>query len=200
MLLKAKKGLDILLKELGKIHSDFKLIPADKIEVAEWVRWKCLYGCRAYGKHLSCPPHVPSVKEAIKLIQCYGKAIVARFDVKPNLRVPPSHIHHYLWDAIKEQHDTMCELERYAFVSGYYKAFAMGALPCSYCEDCLPERAGFDLDPASKRFCEQQHKVRPSMEAWGIDVFKTVRTAGYEVEVLTSFDAKITFFGLLLLE
>ena len=195
-----KKELDTLLDELRQIHADFKLISADTIEVSEWVRWKCLYGCKAYAKHLSCPPYVPSVAETRGLIQCYEKAIVARFDVKPNLDVPPSHIHHYLWDAIKELHDTVFKLERHAFLSGYYKAFAMGALPCAYCEDCLPERAGFELNPASKRFCEQQHKVRPSMEACGIDVFKTVRNAGYELEVLTSFDAKITFFGLLLLE
>jgi len=38
------------------------------------------------------------------------------------------------------------------------------------------------------------------MEACGIDAFKTVRNAGYEVEVLTSPYEKITFFGLLLLE
>ena len=117
-----EKSLDALLEELGHIHPDFKRIPADMVEVGDWVRWE------------------------------------------------------------------------------YYKAFAMGALPCSYCKDCLPERAGFVLDQASKRFCEHPHKVRPSMEACGIDAFKTVRNAGYEVEVLTSPHEKITFFGLLLLE
>ena len=195
-----KKELDTLLDELRSIHSDFKLIPADTIEVAEWARWKCRYGCKAYGKHLSCPPYVPSVEETRKLIACYERAIVARFDANPNPNVPPAHIHHYLWDAIKEMHDTMFEFERHAFLAGYYKAFAMGALPCSYCDDCLPERPSFVLDQASKRFCEQQQRMRPSMEACGIDVFKTVRNAGYELEVLTSPDEKITFFGLLLLE
>ncbi len=195
-----KKELDTLLEELRGVHSDYKLISADKIEVAEWARWKCRYGCKAYGKHLSCPPYVPSVEETRKLIACYERAIIARFDAKPNPNVPPAHIHHYLWDAIKEMHDTMFEFERHAFLAGYYKAFVMGALPCAYCDDCLPERAGFVLDQASKRLCEQQQRMRPSMEACGIDVFKTVRNAGYELEVLTSYDEPITFFGLLLLE
>jgi predicted metal-binding protein len=97
-------------------------------------------------------------------------------------------------------HDTMFRLERHAFLSGYYQAFAMGALPCSYCDDCLPERADFVLDQASKRFCEHQDKARPSMEACGIDVFKTVKKVGYELEVRTSPLEKITFFGLLLIE
>jgi hypothetical protein len=38
------------------------------------------------------------------------------------------------------------------------------------------------------------------MEACGIDVFKTVRKAGYEIEVRTSPQEQIIFFGLLLIE
>lgn len=195
-----KKGLDTLLEELTRIHPEFELISADMIEVADWVRWKCRYGCKAFGKHLNCPPHVPSPDETRNLIQCYERALVARFDAKPNLDVPPSHIHHFLWDAIKELYDSMVALERHAFLSGYYKAFAMVGLCCSYCDECIPERRDFVLDHVPKRFCVHQEKMRPGMEACGIDVFKTVRNAGYEVEVLTAPYEKITFFGLLLLD
>ncbi|MCD6203646.1 MAG: DUF2284 domain-containing protein [Methanophagales archaeon] len=194
-----KKELDTLLEELRGIHSDFKLIFTDKVEVGDWVRWRCRYGCKAYGKHLNCPPYVPSPEETRKLIRCYERAIVARFDAKPDLEVPPSHIHHFLWDAIKVFYDTMFEMERHAFLSGYYKVFAMVGLCCAYCDECIPERENF-LDHAAKRFCIHPHKMRPGMEACGIDVFKTVRNAGYEVEALTSPYEKITFFGLLLLE
>jgi predicted metal-binding protein len=195
-----KKEFTALMDGLKAIHADFKLISTEIIVVADWVRWKCQYGCRAYGKHLSCPPYTPSVEETRRLIQCYERALVTRFEAIPNYTVPPKRIHHYLWDAIRTMHDTMFELERYAFLSGYYKAFAMVALPCTYCEDCLPEREGFELDQVAKRFCEHQDKVRPAMEACGIDVITTVRDAGYELEVLTSMDEKITFFGLLLID
>ncbi|MBA7536156.1 hypothetical protein ES705_28418 [subsurface metagenome] len=196
-----KKSGDTLLQELKDIHDDFKLIPADTIEVAGWVRWKCRYGCRAYGKHLTCPPYTPTAEETRELITGYEKALIVRFeDVQPNLEVPPAHTHHFLWNAILRVHDTMFELERHAFLSGYYKAFALGALPCAYCDDCLPERHDFVLDRASKRFCEHQDKARPSMEACGIDVFKTVRKVGYEIEVRTSPHERIIFFGLLLIE
>ena len=195
-----KAGLNTLLEELKHIHSDFKLIATDKIEVEEWVRWKCRYGCKAYGKHLNCPPYVPAVEETKRMIGCYEKAILARFDAHPNSDVPPSHIHHFLWDAIKELCDTMFEFERNAFLSGYYKAFALVGLCCAYCDDCIPERKETVLDQAPKRFCAHPQRMRPGMEACGIDVFQTVRNAGYELEVLTSPYEKITFFGLLLLE
>jgi len=195
-----KKDLNVLMEELRVIHDDFRLIPAKEIEVADWVRWKCRYGCRGYAKHLSCPPYTPAPEDTRKLIRGYDKALIVRFeDVKPNLDVPPRHLHHFLWDAIKMVSDTMYEMERHTFLSGYYKAFAMDALPCSYCDPCIPEE-NKDLDLAPKRFCRHQDRVRPSMEACGIDVFATVRKVGYEAEVFISPYQKITLFGLLLIE
>ena len=148
-----KKDLDTLLEELTRIHPDFKRIHADKVEVGDWVRWKCKYGCKAYGKHLNCPPHVPSPDDTRKQILCYEHAIVARFDAEPNREVQPSHVHHFLWDAIKAMYDTMFELERHAFLTGYYKAFAMVGLCCAYCDECIPERRDSCLDLAVKRYC-----------------------------------------------
>ncbi len=61
--------LDTLIQELEGIHDDFKLIPVKDIEVAEWVRWKCEYGCKAFGKHLTCPPYTPRPEDTRKLIK-----------------------------------------------------------------------------------------------------------------------------------
>jgi len=72
-------------------------------------------------------------------------------------------------------------------------------VPCAYCDPCIPEKEG-NIDFVVRRFCRFQHKIRPSMEASGINVFQTVRNAGYEIKVLTSPYEKILFFGLLLLE
>ena len=194
-----KKEFNELLEDLRKIHADFRVISTEKVVVAEWVRWKCMFGCRAYGKHLNCPPYVPSIENTKNLISCYDIAIVARFKAEPNYEVTPSRIHHFLWEAIKNMYDKMFEMERHAFLSGYYKAFALYAVPCAYCDPCIPE-VEEDIDHTAKRLCPFQHKMRPSMEATGIDVFQTVRNAGYKIKVLTSPYEDIFFFGLLLLE
>lgn len=194
-----KKNLEGLIEELRKIHPDFKVISTESIVISEWVRWKCMFGCKAYGKHLNCPPFVPSVEETRKLVKCYKKAIIARFEAEPNHSQPPERIHHFLMNTLRAFYDKMFELERTAYLNGYYKAFALYGLPCPYCDPCPVEKLeNVDLDP--KRYCKFPHKVRPAMEATGIDVFQTVKNAGYELEVLTSPSERILFFGLLLLE
>lgn len=58
-----------------------------------------------------------------------------------------------------------------------------------------------DIDfHTGKRLCRHPDMVRPAMEASGIDVYATVRAAGFELEVVTSFDETIRTFGLVLLD
>ncbi len=78
-------------------------------------------------------------------------------------------------------------LEKEIFFDGYYKAFCMGAGPCERCEVC-PE------------FCQHPDEVRPSMEACGIDVFSTVRTQGFPIQVLKTRKCKYNFYGVILIE
>jgi len=44
-------SLKALAKESGAIAQE---IPSESIVVSQWVRFKCRYGCKGYGKHLSC--------------------------------------------------------------------------------------------------------------------------------------------------
>ena len=37
-----------------------KEISPDDIVVSPWVRFKCRYGCKGYGKHLGCPLYAPT--------------------------------------------------------------------------------------------------------------------------------------------
>ncbi len=85
--------------------------------------------------------------------------------------------------------ELVVDLEREAFLSGYYKAFALGAGPCHRCKVCHVEQG-----------CRHPGAARPAMEACGIDVFRTVRTAGFPIEVVRDRDCPQNYYALLLLD
>ena len=197
------KKLDSLISDLREIHQDIKPISTDAIVVADWVRLKCRYGCRAYGKHLCCPPFSPTPDEMRKVVNEYETAILARFETKPGPGQDPKHIHHYLWNSIDHLHKTVYRLETKSFLSGYYKALGFYALPCTLCETCIAEEMqdkGEAMIPMDILKCRHKDIMRPSMEGCGVDVFKTLENTGYSAQVLKSYSEKVVLFGMVLLE
>ena len=198
------KELSTLIPELQQIAldggaNDLRLIATDIIKAAAWVRLKCRYGCKAYGKHLSCPPYSPTPEETEKILSDYTDAVLVEFVGLPKkTTVDPRRIHHHLKDLILQVENVIFNLERHAFLSGYYKAFGFGAYPCSLCETCILEGCDVDIH-AVKQLCRHPDRLRPSMEAGGIDVYATVRAAGFELEVVEAFGETIRTFGLVLL-
>jgi predicted metal-binding protein len=81
-------------------------------------------------------------------------------------------------------------VEREAFFDGYYKAFAMGAGPCSLCDECNLE----------DEECLYPEDARPSMESCGIDVFQTVRNNGLPIEVVKNHNCEQNYYGIVLIE
>jgi predicted metal-binding protein len=148
-----------------------KIISPQKVFTAEWVRRKCQYGCDGYGVHLTCPPYSPTPQETRRMLDEYEIAIL---------------IHNP--DGWTDIQSIVYTLEREAFLAGYYKAFGMGSGPCELCEEC-------DL-----KGCRHADQARPSMEACGIDVYHTARTAGYPIEVVRDRTRPQNYYGLLLLE
>ncbi|HSA41352.1 MAG TPA: DUF2284 domain-containing protein, partial [Mycobacterium sp.] len=82
------------------------------------------------------------------------------------------------------------ELEREILLRGAWKAFGLGAGPCSLCRMC-------SLEPGK---CRHPHEARPAMEACGIDVYSTVRRAGFEIEVVRTREQCPNYFGLVLVD
>jgi predicted metal-binding protein len=183
-------GLELELKEIAK-KCNVTLHPIDTgdIVVAEWVRWKCQFGCKGYAKHLSCPPYVPGPDSTRKLLKEYTKAYIVHFKGIPGLKdIDPDKIpenwHPMLRDLILWVHDTMYTLEQAAFYKGYYKSLAFAAYPCIYCDECVSELQKGVVDLSLKRDCPHGDKVRTSMEAAGIDVYETVRRIGQPISVV----------------
>ncbi|MBP6931828.1 MAG: DUF2284 domain-containing protein [Candidatus Methanofastidiosum sp.] len=164
-----------------------KIISTEDIYVNEWVRQKCEFGCRFYAKRFTCPPYIHSVKETKKILKEYNTAMLIQFkDLTERMQ----------WRGIQK---LMSQLEREAFLEGFYKAFAYNAGACRLCDTCLAETIEkstvFD-----KKKCVNNMIARPSMESAGIDVYKTAKKAGYELRVVQNEDMCFTSFCLLLLE
>ena len=164
-----------------------RLIDTENIFVEDWVRQKCEYGCNGYARHFTCPPYSPTPEETRKRLQNYSRALLVEFTE--------------LQDIGEQQkiHEIMYELEREAFLNGFYKAFSYTAGPCKLCGTC-PAGKVENPNEYSKKECKNQKKARPAMEACGIDVFQTVRNAGYEIDVVKQEQECFKNFGLLLLE
>jgi len=103
-------------KELGAIDS--KIIPADTVVTAEWVRIKCQFGCGGYGRGLTCPPYSPTPEQTRKMLSYYKNALLIHVDEEAEIN------------------DIVPIIEKEAFFDGYFKAFGIGAGPCYLCEKC----------------------------------------------------------------
>jgi predicted metal-binding protein len=146
------------------------IVPPREVVTAEWVRWKCRYGCDGFGSSFVCPPHTPPPAETRAMLDGYKAAIL--FEM-------PS-------GSTKE---IAVGLEREIFLSGYYKAFGMGSGPCELCESC-----SFD------KGCRHPEEARPAMEACGIDVFATARKHGLSIDVVRRRRDPQHYLGLVLIE
>ncbi|MFH1820879.1 MAG: DUF2284 domain-containing protein [Methanobacteriota archaeon] len=163
-----------------------KLISARGIFVEEYVRLKCKYGCKEYAKRFTCPPYTPTINETKELLKSYHRALLVEF------------IRLKIVEKQKNIRKIMYDLEREAFLSGLHMAFAYTAGPCKICKRC-PAEFTVNQNEFSKKNCKHPSKTRPSMEACGIDVFKTARKAGFTINAVKEGES-FKSFGLLLLD
>src|SRR5271169_2249334 len=176
-----KTTLEKLFKDRG--FPDFKWIEARDIVVAQWVRFRCMFGCPAYGKRGTCPPHVPSIEECRQMISEFSQAAVFHFEKK--METPE--------DRKTWGHGVvlrLLELEREVFLSGYYKTFLISFASCGFCEVCVVNRVE----------CKNPKMARPGADALGIDVYATVRSIGYPIQVLKDYDEAMNRYAFLLIE
>ena len=166
-----------LAKELGA--EDAKIIRAENVFVRDWVFLKCKFGCEGFGERLTCPPRSPRPKQMRRVVSEYKHALLLHFASDPNRKKPKKK-----FTVTK----FVADLERRIFLNGYYKAFGLGCGPCQLCRTCESEE------------CRHPRDARPSMEACGIDVYETARTAGFPIEVVRDYDQRSNRYGLVLIE
>ncbi len=160
--------LEDMAREMGAKAA--KVVDPRTVETAEWVRWKCRYGCGGWDSSLVCPPHTPHPGQTRAMLDGYRRGVL--FEGPPR--------------RIKE---IAASLERRLFLDGFYKALGLGSGPCMLCDRCA-----FDEG------CRYPRQARPSMEACGIDVFATVRRHGFHIDVVRTRKDPQHHFGLVLVD
>ena len=173
------------LKELFLKYQfkDFRWINPRNVVISHWVRMKCIFGCKTYGKNACCPPNTPSVDECKSFFRDYSEGVVFHFEKqleKPEERRK--------WARIINQR--LLSLERDVLLAGNPKAFLLFMAPCNICENCAEERIK----------CENKISARPTLEAMAIDVFSTARQLGYPIEVLRDYSKTMNRYAFLLVK
>lgn len=162
---------------------DFRWIDPGAIVVSQWVRMKCRFGCDEYGRNASCPPNVPSVEECGAFIREYGTAVLFHF--QKSVRSGEE-----LKRWVKALHAHLLKMEKEVFLLGFHKAFVLLVDSCSLCNECS----------AARESCNNPKLARPTVEALGVDVYKTVRSFGYPIEVKSEISQEMDRYSILLLD
>lgn len=148
---------ELITKALAMGASDAVFFRIDEIAFDPRTILKCMFGCTDWGKGHTCPsrPGNLSVFDYQRILKNYSWGVLVHSNDN------------------KVCQDVSFELERYAFLQGYYFAFSFS--DCSICKEC----AGLN-----GKECVNRKNARPSMHSVGIDVFKTVRSFGLPIETL----------------
>jgi predicted metal-binding protein len=178
--MKSKDIIYSILNQQGL--SDYKWINPKEIVVANWVRVKCTFGCGDYGLG-ACPPNTPSVSECESFFREYESGLIIRFNKFVDKNAYPSG-----WS--DEMTEKLLDAERKIFLAGFHKVFLLNQSCCELCKECSGNR----LD------CKDKMKSRPSPEGFAVDVYKTVRNAGMDIDVVKENPAEVTRIAILLIE
>ncbi|MEJ5378398.1 MAG: DUF2284 domain-containing protein [bacterium] len=140
-------------KAIGLGASEAKLIDTAQVVFDPRSFLKCRFGCSRWGRYWTCPPHLGLSPEMfMDAFARYRKALVIK-------ATDP-----------KVGQDVALAIEKEAMLS-FGAGFAFALALCVQCESCAyPEP------------CRFPHLARPSMDALGMDIAKTLEPLGFKVE------------------
>jgi len=133
---------------------------------------KCRWGCEDFSENnIRCHTRNTSYDERVAMIKKY----------KHILLVHSNDAH--------ELSKALLEVERTAFLDGYYFAFTLRY--CHLCKTCVTEKG---------KPCPTPRKIRPCEESFCIDVYKTARNIGLPCQPLKSKKETQNRYGFLLID
>ena len=178
------------------------VIKTADIPVDERVTLKCrIPRCFGYGVGAHCPPNTLKPEELREILKKFQFAVFFIKEVPAEVIVRDKATIKERVAAYQEVYKIVNDLESLAFNDGHYLAFGFGAGSCrhTFCgqmESCQAMEG---------KKCRFSLRSRPSMEAVGIDVYKMVARAGWDIYPIGSDDKpedipKGTLEGLLIVQ
>lgn len=169
-----KKDAEYLIDLATKLGADHAVpFKIDDIVFDPRTILKCMFGCSDWGKGNTCPSRPGSFKpwEYQKIFEKYSWRIIVHSKDK------------------KLSQDVSFEIERQAFIKGYYFAFSLS--DCALCRECAGHRSDDCVNPK---------KARPALQSVGIDVFETVHRLGLPLETLKDEDEQQNWYSAIFIE
>lgn len=154
------------------------IVKAEDIPVDERVPLKCqIPRCFGYGVSAHCPPHTLKPGDLKEVLKKYHCAVFFIMEVPPEVIVRDKATIKERVAAYQQVFKMVSELESMAFYDGHYLAFGFAAGSCRH-TFCGQKESCQALEGKRCRFALL---ARPSMEAVGIDVYKMVARAGWDI-------------------
>lgn len=151
------------------------IVKVTEIPVEDRVMLKCrVPRCVGYGSTANCPPNALKPAELREYLKAYSWAVLFAKDVPPENIVSESDFNK-LTAAYRDIFNIATDIESASFFDGHYLAFGLAAGSCrAFCgnQECMV---------LAGKPCRFPKQARPSMESVGIDVFKMVARAGWDI-------------------
>jgi predicted metal-binding protein len=172
------KDLEMYRQETINLGAkDSKIITTDTIPIDERVAMKCrIPVCFGYGTSVNCPPHTITPSELRGAIKKYRYAVFFKLEVQPEVIVRNRETILERAGAYKKVFEIVNAIESMAFYDGHYLAigFAAGSCKSTYCYKV-------ECSALKGERCRHELRIRPSMEAVGIDAYKLATIVGWDI-------------------
>ncbi len=165
-------------KALDLGASQAKIVKAEEIPVDDRIPMKCqVPRCFGYGTGAQCPPNTMKPAELRAYLQEYKWAVFFIMDIPSKVIVRDKETIKERVAAYQQMYKIVSEVESAAFYDGHYLAFGFAAGSCRH-TFCGQQK---DCQAMKGEKCRFSLISRPSMEAVGIDVYRMVALAGWDI-------------------